>query len=481
MVFECGEWSTVCPFRIFSFASVLLFERTLGLGFRIPFGPGVRWWRKLNWRRVCFAGRKAGNFSEHSVLDLGVILFCCFIRLMGCGLISSMVQIVLWAVMYKVNEQIRDTIGRVPYTPMGSSVSIKSLLELLLPQNAVDKPIAREIKDFCLCCSALASSEGVESPSVYWIPKDLSLLARSVLGEFFFACIISTEHEMVAELMAEVLPELKAVVKETCIDPDNEEFVSRVVYPHLGTMCSLIMPCALTMLDHWSPEVKEQGMLALTHLGKNVIAAELGWYEEAILDACCRNLPASDELWPCVVEVSVLMLVCTQRKNPRSSWFDQILNEMLSHLERQPYNRQRRIAWLQHIEPVISAMGLVILMHFHRIFPLFFQWLHFEDDETVILVLERIHTILKLTWVSKSPFVERLLEELILLYKEVETRANREAIQRCTLDILILLRKCKGLQFELLWSKHKDDPQLEKLVSSLSSEALISQEITRNI
>ncbi|KAG0466989.1 hypothetical protein HPP92_018569 [Vanilla planifolia] len=154
---------------------------------------------------------------------------------------------------------------------------------------------------------------------------------------------------------------------------------------------------------------------------------------------------------------------------------------MLSHLERQPYNRQRRIAWLQHIEPVISAMGLVILMHFHRIFPLFFQWLHFEDDETVILVLERIHTILKLTWVSKSPFVERLLEELILLYKEVETRANREAIQRCTLDILILLRKCKGLQFELLWSKHKDDPQLEKLVSSLSSEALISQEITRNI
>ncbi|KAG0466988.1 hypothetical protein HPP92_018568 [Vanilla planifolia] len=254
--------------------------------------------------------------------------------------------------LLRLTEQIRDTIGRVPYTPMGSSVSIKSLLELLLPQNAVDKPIAREIKDFCLCCSALASSEGVESPSVYWIPKDLSLLARSVLGEFSLLASFSTEHEMVAELMAEVLPELKAVVKETCIDPDNEEFVSgskrapvvhaivaahqfrwlvtQVVYPHLGTMCSLIMPCALTMLDHWSPEVKEQGMLALTHLGKNVIAAELGWYEEAILDACCRNLPASDELWPCVVEVSVLMLVCTQRKNPRSSCSSELSFEGLT-------------------------------------------------------------------------------------------------------------------------------------------------------
>lgn len=63
-----------------------------------------------------------------------------------------------------------------------------------------------------------------------------------------------------------------------------------------------------------------------------------------------------------------------------------MLNEMLSHLERQPRNKDRRIAWLNYIEPLFSAVGLVLLAHFTRIFPLFFKWMHADDDETVILV-----------------------------------------------------------------------------------------------
>lgn len=62
-------------------------------------------------------------------------------------------------------------------------------------------------------------------------------------------------------------------------------------------------------------------MLTFMHVGKNVTMAELGWYEDAILDACCRNIASSDELWHCVVEVSVLMLTCLEGKNPRSSWY----------------------------------------------------------------------------------------------------------------------------------------------------------------
>lgn len=66
--------------------------------------------------------------------------------------------------------------------------------------------------------------------------------------------------------------------------------------------------------------------------------------------------------------------------------FERMLNEMLNHLERQPRNRDRRIAWLKLIEPLFSAVGLVLLAHFRRIFPLFFQWMHTDDDETVLLV-----------------------------------------------------------------------------------------------
>lgn len=30
----------------------------------------------------------------------------------------------------------------------------------------------------------------------------------------------------------------------------------QIDYPHLGKLCALVIPCGLTALDHWSPEVK---------------------------------------------------------------------------------------------------------------------------------------------------------------------------------------------------------------------------------
>lgn len=62
-------------------------------------------------------------------------------------------------------------------------------------------------------------------------------------------------------------------------------------------------------------------MIVFIHLARNVNAAELGWYEDAILDACCQNIASSDELWHHIVEMSVLMITCMQRSNPRSSWY----------------------------------------------------------------------------------------------------------------------------------------------------------------
>lgn len=63
-----------------------------------------------------------------------------------------------------------------------------------------------------------------------------------------------------------------------------------------------------------------QGMVSFIHLAKNVNAAELGWYEDVILDACCSNVPSSDEIWPYVVEMSVLLATSIHKMNPRSTW-----------------------------------------------------------------------------------------------------------------------------------------------------------------
>ena len=61
-------------------------------------------------------------------------------------------------------------------------------------------------------------------------------------------------------------------------------------------------------------------MVSFVHIAKNVKVTELSLYEDAILDACCQTIPVDDQLWYQVIEVSVLLLTCTQRSNPRSPW-----------------------------------------------------------------------------------------------------------------------------------------------------------------
>lgn len=293
------------------------------------------------------------------------------------------------------------------------------------------------------------------------------------------------------ELLPEVLALLKDAIKESSIDKDGDGdevsaavarapigcavvaayqlrwFITQVESQHLGKLCPLIVPCALTCLDHWSPEVKGQGMICFIHLGKNVTFSELSWYGDVILDACCQNIASADEIWHLVVEMSVVMVTCIQGSNPRSSWFERMLSEMLGHLERQPRNRERRLAWLKYIDKLFNALGLVLLAHFRRIFPLFFQWMHVDDEESILLVLQRMHTILTLTWIRNMPYVERLVDELATLYKDAALKVAREEIRLHILKILILLQHSKGSQFESAWDKHKDDVNLKALESSL--------------
>ncbi|KAK9913678.1 hypothetical protein M0R45_037488 [Rubus argutus] len=423
----------------------------------------------------------------------------------------------LYELLAQLSEPISESLSKTQCTPSQSTnVSLKAVLEPLLPRKhsnpKIDEAHLRaSIRDFTLACALLSSSQSSTHELLTWIPKHLPAAADLAFHRFSKAYSVHSEKNdekfaelgfnfdsvpeekrLVVELMREVLPLFKDRIKESSIDKseDGDEvsaasarvpvgfaivaayqfrwFVTQIDYSRLGKLCALAVPCALTALDHWSPEIKGQGMMSFIHITKNVDAAELVWCQDVILDACCQNIASSDEIWHLVVEMSVLVVTRTQQSNPRSAWFDRILNEMLSHLERQPRNKERRVAWLRHVEPLFNGVGLVLLAHLRHIFPLFFKWMHADDDETVLLVLKQIETVIKLTWIRNTPYVERLVDELATLHKEAALKRSREEIRNLVVRILILLHQCKGLQFEAAWGKHKDDPNLATIPPSLS-------------
>ncbi|KAK4385369.1 hypothetical protein Sango_2660900 [Sesamum angolense] len=415
--------------------------------------------------------------------------------------------------LIRLSEPLKESLCRTPYTPPESyaSVSVKSQLQSLLPNTPVSEPEVRiKVKNFALFCAALASSSNSTSMHLSWVPDSLSSSAVSAFEEFAqayyavfmhskclmkvgeleldFGGVVESEKKLVIELMPEVLPLLKSNIKESAIDASDEGdgisaasarapvayailaayqfrwFVTQVDAPYIGKLSHLLIPCALTALDHWSPEVKGQGMISFIYLAKNVKAEEIGGYADVILDACCQNIASDDEIWHYVVEMSVLLVTLTQQRNPRSSWYEKLLNEMLNHLERQPRNKQRRIAWLAHCEPLFSGLGLILLAHFRRLFPLFFKWMHADDDETVLLVLERMATVVKLTWMWNSLYIERSGLDMDMVGIKCPTWSHRS-------------------QFNAIWIKHKDDPNLTTLLPSLSEKEvriLVEHHLTKS-
>ncbi|CAN1257167.1 Uncharacterized protein At2g39910 [Linum perenne] len=379
----------------------------------------------------------------------------------------------------ELSESLLKFLSSTPYAqPEGTPVSAKSVLESLLRKppagsTAVTEPQFREsIRNLALASALLAASQ-------------------------------SSVHELLSYLAPEVLLPLKDKVKESSIDKGNDGdefsaasarapvgfailaayqlrwFVTQIDSTHLGKLCNLVIPCGLTTLDHWSAE--GQGMICFIHLARNVDATEFGVYGDVILDACCQNIASADELWHLVVEMSVLLVTSIHPNNPRSHWYERMLGEMLSHLERQPRNKDRRVAWLKSIDPLFDSIGLVLLAHFRRLFPLFFKWIHADDDETVLLVLKRVHTVLRVTWIRNTPYIARLVDELVSLYKEAALKVAREEIRRNILDVLFLLKQCKGQQFDTAWEKHTDDSNLTALCTSLTELTINDASSTSNI
>ncbi|XWS29899.1 hypothetical protein CRYUN_Cryun24cG0069800 [Craigia yunnanensis] len=122
------------------------------------------------------------------------------------------------------------------------------------------------IKEFSLACASLSSSRSFTHELLIWIPSHLSTIAKTAFFDLSKAYNDALPGDEKRNLAGQLI---------------------LVEYPHLGKMVNLVIPCALTCLDHRLLGVK--------------------------------NITSTDEIRQYVMEMSVLIVTCIQRDNPRSS------------------------------------------------------------------------------------------------------------------------------------------------------------------
>ncbi|CAN1257170.1 Uncharacterized protein At2g39910 [Linum perenne] len=346
--------------------------------------------------------------------------------------------------MSNSTESYHRRLTDTPYAqPEGTPVSAKSVLESLLRKppagsTAVTEPQFREsIRNLALASALLAASQSSVHELLSWIPRELADAAAAAFQSLSVVYCERYGKSLVVDLAPEVLLPLKDKVKESSIDKgnDGDEFSAASARAPVGfaILAAYQLRWFVTQIDS-------------THLGKLcnlVIPCGLTTLDHW----SAENIASADELWHLVVEMSVLLVTSIHPNNPRSHWY----------------------------------IGLVLLAHFRRLFPLFFKWIHADDDETVLLVLKRVHTVLRVTWIRNTPYIARLVDELVSLYKEAALKVAREEIRRNILDVLFLLKQCKGQQFDTAWEKHTDDSNLTALCTSLTELTINDASSTSNI
>ena len=128
--------------------------------------------------------------------------------------------------LLRIAAPLREPLAAAPYEPpAGSSASVKSLLASLLPSSSPTQPqpgAGKEAADLLLFCAAVLASSP-EHPALHWVPAGLAGAVATAVGEMAAAGGWVSVGEMVAAVMPEVVPPLKTLVKDSCVDADNDE------------------------------------------------------------------------------------------------------------------------------------------------------------------------------------------------------------------------------------------------------------------
>ncbi|KAF3947895.1 hypothetical protein CMV_026042 [Castanea mollissima] len=320
--------------------------------------------------------------------------------------------------LHQLFQRLPEYLAKTNYTPPeGSRISVKALIEPLLPHKTSppNPNVHASIKDFALACALLSSSHSSTHDLLSWIPENLSISANSAFRELSKAyCVAFGERnaQRIGELGLDCgsVPEEKRLVVE-------------------------LMPEVMPLLQE---RIKESSIGKSDEGGDEVSAAS-------------ARVPVG---FPVVAAY-------------RFRWFVTQGQGMISFI---------------HLAKNVNAAELG----------------SYGDVILHVCCQNIIPTILKLTWIRNTPYVGRkyifksrtciLLENLPgiqQIWKPAYACLCSAfwCLKNCGLkawdyrsvfgyvggfQILILLQQCKGLQFEAAWGKHKDDPNLANIKSSLS-------------
>ncbi|KAH7291137.1 hypothetical protein KP509_29G002100 [Ceratopteris richardii] len=339
------------------------------------------------------------------------------------------------------------------------------------------------VQDLALSCAALASAD---DGALSWITREVQELATDVVKCLAMTCIEfhhtsqsaklkidagSSVERMILAMLPDVIPKLKNQLKDHLNTDDHNVSevcssstrlassitaahqlcwcLKQVFHPHLSPSCTMIIPCALMALDHFSPHVKRQGLKLFNHLTDNLNPSELRWYEDPILDCITRSIVGCGELWPLLVQTAIPLAICIEGNNPRAVWYVwKILNEMLGELERHLLDATRYKVWLQNVSILFERMGLVLVVHFKRVLPLLFPWLHTQDDSMTLLVLDILKVIVTHTW-PRIPFhLDRLWKELEAVYSKSVQKEKNSKVLSSVINVAQLLHMIGGPAFD---------------------------------
>ncbi|KAH7291136.1 hypothetical protein KP509_29G002100 [Ceratopteris richardii] len=338
------------------------------------------------------------------------------------------------------------------------------------------------VQDLALSCAALASAD---DGALSWITREVQELATDVVKCLAMTCIEfhhtsqsaklkidagSSVERMILAMLPDVIPKLKNQLKDHLNTDDHNVSevcssstrlassitaahqlcwcLKQVFHPHLSPSCTMIIPCALMALDHFSPHVKRQGLKLFNHLTDNLNPSELRWYEDPILDCITRSIVGCGELWPLLVQTAIPLAICIEGNNPRAVWYRKILNEMLGELERHLLDATRYKVWLQNVSILFERMGLVLVVHFKRVLPLLFPWLHTQDDSMTLLVLDILKVIVTHTW-PRIPFhLDRLWKELEAVYSKSVQKEKNSKVLSSVINVAQLLHMIGGPAFD---------------------------------